>query len=643
MPSNGVTKRRRLARAWNGNRYLNPSRQPEVPAPSSLGATNTGAYIAFAWTDESDGSAGTVIQRSANGTTGWTDVATAGAGIVAATAAIPSAGTWYFRALGIYNGVRSTTPSSNASVTISAIIPPPTSFAAVVSDYDIILTWADQTSGTGQHVIQSSADGVSGWTTIATKATGVETHTVAGLSDGTYYYRIYATVGSDASEYRYANATIDTPLSAPSSFTAVASGTSVDFTWVDNNGLGQVRIEVSTTSGSTGFSTLATLDATDEAYTATSVAVGAYWYRALAVDVGDTSPYTAAVAVTVSSGGSGSDGISSITGTISDGATVTVNGQGFGTMGGDVLGFMYGTEGANNSLITAATPTIGSAWGAQSGNNCLFSNARTRGARSMSLRKWRTNPSGTTVNFCGFGPNNINAPELFFSFWRHASMDVAWTTSGTNYKMYYIFSDGFFSGTGGSEKPQPILHVPAGGNSFYMGGNGASGDANVNNTAGWNAVNSLGSWQLWENWLKINSDYSVQDGEFDVWKDGVLGLSDHTFAWYGTRADWTVKPTAWQDVRIGHYDTGMTGFVADYSDVYVASTRARVVFGNASAWSLCTAREIQLARQANWADGAISNVVINYGAFTSGQTVYMYVVKSDGSLADSTGYPVVLP
>lgn len=222
-------------------------------------------------------------------------------------------------------------------------------------------------------------------------------------------------------------------------------------------------------------------------------------------------------------------------------------------------------------------------------------------------------------------------------------MDIAWTSSGTNYKMYYIFSDGFFSGSGGSEKPQPILHVPAGGNSFYMGGNGASGDANVNNTAGWNAVNSLGSWQLWENWLKINSDYSVQDGEFDVWKDGVLGLSDHTFAWYGTRADWTVKPTAWQDVRLGHYDTGMTGFVADYSDVYVASTRARVVFGNASTYSACTAKEIQLARQANWSSTAISSVVINYGAFTSGQTVYMYVIKSDGSVVDNAGYAVVLP
>lgn len=644
MAKNAV-KTRKLITAWyNGRKYSDDAKRPAVPAPSSLGATNTGVSIAIDWVDESDGLAGTVVQRSANGSTGWTDVSIALPGATETTTAIPAAGTWYFRALGLYNGVRSSTPSSNASVIVTAIIPPPTLFVATVNSYDIILTWNDETGGTGQHVIQSSADGVSGWSTIATKSTGVETHTVAGLVDGTYYYRIYATVGSDASSYAYANATIDTPLSAPSSFTAVASGTSVDFTWIDNNaGVGQVRIEVSTTSGSSGFSTLATLSAADEAYTATSVTPGVYWYRALAIDGSDTSPNTSAVVVTVSSGGSGSDGISSITGTISDGATVTVNGLGFGTMGGDVLSFMYGTEGTNNSLITAATPTIGAAFGAQSGNNCLFSNARTRGARTMSMRKWRTNPSGVTVNFCGFGPNNLNQPELFFSYWRHASMDIPWTSSGTNYKLYYIFADGFFSGTGGSEKPQPILHVPSGGNSMYMGGNGASGDANVNNSAGWNAVNSLGSWQLWENWIKINSDYTVSDGEFDVWKDGVLGLSDHTFLWYGTRTDWTTKPTAWQDVRIGHYDTGMTGFVADHTDLYVANTRARVVLGNASTWAASNAREIQLARQANWGNTGISSVVINYGAFTSGQTVYMYVVKSDGSLVSSSGYPVVLP
>lgn len=615
-----------------------------MPSPSSLSASASGTTVTLTWADESAGSSGTVIQRSANGSTGWSDVTAAAAGVTTATDTAPSGGTWYYRAYGVYSGTRSGTPSSNASVAVAAVIPPPTAFLATVSGYDIVLTWNDESGGTAQHVIQTSADGVSSWSNVATKSTGVETHTVVGLSDGTYYYRIYALVTPDTSSYVYANATIDTPLSAPSSFTAVASGTTVNFSWVDNNaGVPQTRIEGSTTSESTGFSTVATVAAGNTTHQETGVSVGSHWYRALAVDGVDTSPNTSAVAVTVSSGGSGSDGISSITGTISDGATVTVNGLGFGTMGGDVLSFMYGTEGANNSLITAATPTIGAAFGAQSGNNCLFSNARTRGARTMSMRKWRTNPSGSTVNFCGFGPSNINQTDLFFSFWRHASMDIAWTTTGTNYKMYYIYADGFYTGSGGSEKPQPIFYVPAGSSTYRVGSNGGSGDPEVTQSVGWNATNSLGAWQLYENWMRINSDYDVQDGAIEVVKDGVVGISDHTYAWYGLGPAWTTKPTAWQDIRIGHYDQGMTGFVADYSDVYVANTRARVVFGNASTWSACTAREIQLARQANWANTAISGVTINYGAFTSGQTVYMYVVKSDGSVVSNSGYAVVLP
>lgn len=643
LAKNIVSKTFVLPARWNGSRYSDSADAPDIPAPSSLSASASGQTITLTWSDNSSGSAGTVIQRSANGSTGWSDVASAAAGATTTTASVSSAGTWYFRAYGTFNGSRGGTPSSNASAVVAAIIPIPTSFAATVSNYDIVLTWVDQTSGTGQHIIQSSADGVSGWSAVATKSTGVTTHTVTGLSDGTYYYRIYATVGSDSSGYAYANATIDTPLSAPSSFTAVASGTTVDFTWVDNNaGAAQTRIEDSTTSESTGFSTLTTVSAGVESYQATGVSTGTHWYRAHAVDGVDVSGNTSVIAVSVSAGG-GSDGISSITGSISNGATVTVNGLGFGTMGGDVLGFMYGTEGANNSLITAATPTIGPAWGAQSGNNCLFSNARVRGARSMSLRKWRTNPSGTTVNFCGFGPNNINQTDLFFSFWRYASMDIAWTTTGTNYKMYYIFADGAYSGAGGSEKPQPIFYVQAGGSSFRLGSNGGSGDAEITQSAGWNAVNSLGAWQHYENWMRLNSDYDVQDGAVEIAKDGVVGISDHTYAWYGAGPTWTVKPTAWQDIRLGHYDQGMTGFVADYTDVYVANTRARIVLGNASTYAACTAKEIQLARQANWTSTAISSVVINYGAFTSGQTVYMYVVKSDGSVVDNAGYAVVLP
>lgn len=428
-------------------------------------------------------------------------------------------------------------------------------------------------------------------------------------------------------------------LLAPSSLTTTITGYNLTLSWVDNTGgIGQVSVERSP-NGSTSWSEIAVVRVGTNTYDQ-NLTPGTYFYRVRSISNGYYSPYSSVVNATILSG---SEGISSITGSISNGASVTVNGAGFGTMGGDVLWFAYGTEGANNTLITSATPTIGSPAGAQNGSNCLFSNVRTRPGRTMSMRKWRTNPSGTTVNFAGFGPNNVHQPQLFFSFWRNASMDITWSASGTNYKMYYIFANGFFSGSGGSEKPQPIFYVPAGSNTFVMGANGASGDSDVVNTAGWNAVNSLGSWQLYENWIKMNSDYGVQDGEFDVWRNGVLGLSDHTYAWFGVRADWTTKPTHFEDVRIGHYDQGMTGFVADYSDLYVASTRARVVLGNASTWSACTAREIQLARNANWTDTAISDVVFNYGAFTSGQTVYLYVVKSDGSVVNTSGYAVVLP
>ena len=619
-----------------------------MPAPSALSAVADGTVVSLSWVDESSGSAGAVIQRSPNGSTGWAQIGAYAAGVLAAEDVV-SAGTYYYRALGIFRGLTSETPSSTADVTVVAPVPAPASFLATVDSYDITLSWVDESGGTAQHVIQNSADGSTGWSTIATKTAGVTSHAITGLTDGTYYYRIYATSGGNNSGYVYANATIDTPLSAPSNFTAQASGTTVSFSWTDNNGgTAQTRIEASTTSGSTGFTTLTTVSAGVTTYQATSVAADDYWYRALAVDGGDTSPNTAAVAVTVSTGSGGGVGISSITGTPSDGATITVNGGSFGTMGGDALYFAYGdefTSGAINNrnvtLGTTGTYVIGIGSDTTAAH-LLYSTENPRTGRSASMRRRHFDGSGV-YRAGGFGPSNVHESQLFFSFWRHATYPYTWVAASKNYKLYYVVSNGRHSSSGGNEVPQPILHVPANGNSIYMGANLSGSDPNVNNNQGWNAVNSFGTWQRYDNWVKMSADYGVQDGEIDVWRDGVLGITDHTFSWFGVRADWVTKPTHFEDVRLGYMDQGMNDFIVDISDLYVANTRARVVIGDASAWSLTTHTEIQLARNSNWSDSSISSVIFNYGSFTSGQTVYLYVIKSDGQPVSNSGYAVVLP
>ena len=73
-------------------------------------------------------------------------------------------------------------------------------------------------------------------------------------------------------------------------------------------------------------------------------------------------------------------------------------------------------------------------------------------------------------------------------------------------------------------------------------------------------------------------------------------------------------------------------------DVYVDTTWARVMLGDASSWSSCTHRETQIPSA--WSPSVIT-VTANQGSFTDGEAAYLYVVDADGNV-NATGYPVTI-
>ena len=75
-------------------------------------------------------------------------------------------------------------------------------------------------------------------------------------------------------------------------------------------------------------------------------------------------------------------------------------------------------------------------------------------------------------------------------------------------------------------------------------------------------------------------------------------------------------------------------------DVYVDNTRARVEIGNASVWSNCTIRNIQIPTIWETETGHIK-VDLNRGSFTSGSTAYLYVINRDGDV-NNQGYPITI-
>jgi len=73
-------------------------------------------------------------------------------------------------------------------------------------------------------------------------------------------------------------------------------------------------------------------------------------------------------------------------------------------------------------------------------------------------------------------------------------------------------------------------------------------------------------------------------------------------------------------------------------DVYVDTTWARVMIGDAATWSGCTRKEIQIPSA--WSDTSIT-ATFNQGAFSTGASAWLYVVDSAGTV-NSAGFPITI-
>ena len=93
-----------------------------------------------------------------------------------------------------------------------------------------------------------------------------------------------------------------------------------------------------------------------------------------------------------------------------------------------------------------------------------------------------------------------------------------------------------------------------------------------------------------------------------------------------------------QQWRTGYDGNGTVTPIWWESDKYIDSSLAAVFVGNASTWAACTNFEMQIPT--SWADTAIT-VTTNLGAFSSSETVYYYVMDNTGNI--SAAHSEVLP
>jgi len=158
------------------------------PGPVTATATTSGTSATISFTTPGTPTSYT-IQRSPNGTTGFTSVGTATASPFTDTGL--SAATTYYYQVTATNAVGSSAPSNVVSVTTVPVAPPDLT-ATTASATLINLTWTD-VPGETAFIVQESPDGSTNWTQIGTTAMGVTSFAAAGLTPATpYFFRVFA-------------------------------------------------------------------------------------------------------------------------------------------------------------------------------------------------------------------------------------------------------------------------------------------------------------------------------------------------------------------------------------------------------------------------------------------------------------------
>lgn len=274
---------------------------PPVPnPPSALTATATGvSTIDLGWTDNSTDEVTFEIERSADGTTGWTNIGSNSPGDTTFTDTGLSEHTVYYYRVKAVNAAGSSAYTSVANAT-TLVAPPTTLVVAENGATQLDLSWTDNSGVEDDYRIERSANGTTGWSEIGINSAGDTTYSDTGLTPGTaYFYRVRAKDGADYSTY--SNVDSDTTLgalAAPTGLTVTPIlSTELAIAFSDANADEEgFEIERSA-NGTTGWTVVQTQSGLTWRNTGLSAAT-TYFYRVRAYRGADYSSYSGTASAT---------------------------------------------------------------------------------------------------------------------------------------------------------------------------------------------------------------------------------------------------------------------------------------------------------------------------------------------------------
>ncbi len=247
------------------------------------------------WVDNSDNETEYRVERSYNGTSNWIEIAVLPADSSTFTDATIVCGLPFYYRVRTYRstGAQYSGYTSVVSNMTLCSLNAPTSLAITgTQPTQVSLSWIDNADNETGFSIERSADGVNGWTAVASvgqNTTAFNDNTV--ICEQNYYYRVQA-IHTNGQTSPYSN-TINavTPLCKPTSLTAVlATDTQINLTWADNSSSETTYLIERSINNSPTWTELAPLAANATTYSdSTLICNRSFTYRVRAYRSGDNS------------------------------------------------------------------------------------------------------------------------------------------------------------------------------------------------------------------------------------------------------------------------------------------------------------------------------------------------------------------
>lgn len=321
--------------------------------------------------------------------------------------------------------------------------------------------------------------------------------------------------------------------------------------------------------------------------------------------------------------------ISRVSGTISDGRSITINGSGFGTVGPNVVlfdDFEKGTNGNTLSLVSGSAQV--SEWSRFAQNyyptySTSFANSGTKAMKS-DYNVPENEHTSVDKTFAG-------TDRVYISYWTYidsSSCLPGASNIGGNLKLVLISDDPWpgsditYVAQGDltdEESQQSCLGAWYDSAGLYTGDQDAYGWL----TSSWRK----GIWHRWESYLYGLSS----NGIFRIWETDSANARkqiQNTTA-FGTKHD----DDMWRMVRFPAYHRSDVNSVQYWDDIYVATgpgAQSRIEIGNNESYSSCT--NLAVATVNSWSANSIS-ATVRSGSFSS-DPAFLFVVDSSGIVSD---------